>query len=61
MAQNEGVFRGSVTTGWKYRMPRELKKVARIVGGVSAMALVGHIPKTRIVCGGSGRSWGVVI
>ena len=30
-------------------------------GGISARALVGHIPKVGIVCGGSERSWAVVI
>ncbi len=36
-------------------------KIARIVGGVSARALVGHIPRADIVCGGFEMIWVVVI
>ena len=41
-------------------MSWKLKKYSRIVGVVSAMALVGHKPKA-IVCNSSERRWVVVI
>jgi hypothetical protein len=54
--QDNGVFRGSVTMEWQWRMSWRVDKARELWGVFSAKGLVRYIPKA-IVCGGSERGW----